>query len=107
VSAQPLVYRYLREALDLLAEMAPTLQHVIELARGKASVILEGTRLRLDRVGMTGGRDRPYHSGGTQVPLRPYGKVSDGRIESSSEMLAANSWRARVMERNCPCGYFT
>ncbi len=57
------VYRYLREALDLLAAMAPTLQQAIDVARGKADVILDGTLLRIDRVGMLGGRDRSYYSG--------------------------------------------
>ncbi len=57
------VYRYLREALALLAAMAPTLAQAIEIARRKAHVILDGTLLRIDRVGMTGGRDRPYYSG--------------------------------------------
>ena len=35
------VYRYLREALDLLAAMAPTLEQAIEVARAKAFVILD------------------------------------------------------------------
>ena len=52
------VYRYLREALDLLAAMAPTLAEAIDVARGTAFVILDGTLLRIDRVGMAGGRDR-------------------------------------------------
>ena len=54
------VNRYLRAALDLLAAMAPTLAQAIEVARGKACVILDASLLRIDRVGMTGGRDRPY-----------------------------------------------
>src|SRR6187455_1935329 len=58
----PRHYRYLREALELLAAMAPTLAQAIDVARGKAFVILDGTLLRIDRVGMTGGRDRPYYS---------------------------------------------
>jgi hypothetical protein len=57
------VYRYLCEALDLLAAMAPSLPQAIAVARGKAYVILDGTLLRIDRVGMIGGRDRPYYSG--------------------------------------------
>jgi hypothetical protein len=57
------VYRYLREALELLAAMAPTLAEAIEVARGKAYVILDGTLLRIDRVGMAGGRDRAFYSG--------------------------------------------
>jgi hypothetical protein len=55
------VFRYIREALDILAALVPTLEQAIELARRKAFVILDGTLLRMDRVGMTGGRDRPYH----------------------------------------------
>jgi hypothetical protein len=58
------VYRYyLREALDLLAAMAPTLAQAIEVARGKAYVILDGRLLRIDRVGMTAKQDWPYYSG--------------------------------------------
>ena len=57
------VYRYLREGLELLAAMAPTLDEAIAVAQRKAFVILDGTLLRIDRVGMTGGRDRPYYSG--------------------------------------------
>jgi hypothetical protein len=57
------VYRYVREAITLLAAMAPTLDQAIEVARRKAFVILDGTLLRIDRVGMGSGRDRPYYSG--------------------------------------------
>ena len=48
------VYRYIREALELLAAMAPTLAQAIEVARRKAFVILDGTLLRIDRVGDIG-----------------------------------------------------
>ena len=47
--------------------MAPTLAEAIDVARGKAFVILDGTLLRIDRVGMTGGRDRPYYCGKHKV----------------------------------------
>ena len=57
------VYRYLREAIALLAAMAPTLEQAIEVARGKAFVILDGTLLRIDRVGMASGYDRAFYSG--------------------------------------------
>lgn len=57
------VYRYLREVLEVLAAMSSTLAEAIEVAREKAYVILDGTPLRIDRVGMTGGRDRPFYSG--------------------------------------------
>ena len=53
----------MREALALLAAMAPTLDQAIEVATRKAFVILDGTLLRIDRVGMASGRDRPYYSG--------------------------------------------
>jgi len=57
------VYRYLREAIALLTALAPTLEQAIEVARRKAFVFLDGTLLRIDRVGMSSGRDRPYYSG--------------------------------------------
>ena len=52
------VYRYLREGLDVLAALAPTLSQAIDMARRKAFVTLDGTLLRIDRVGMTSGYDR-------------------------------------------------
>src|SRR5689334_8435701 len=57
------VYRYLREGIDVLAAMTPTLQQAVAVARCKAFVTLDGTLLRIDRVGMTAGHDRPYYSG--------------------------------------------
>jgi hypothetical protein len=45
------VYRYLREGLDLLAALAPPLDEAIAVAQRKAFVILDGTLLRIDRVG--------------------------------------------------------
>jgi hypothetical protein len=56
------VYRYLREGLDVLAAMAPTLSQAIDVARRKAFVTLDGTLLRIDRVGMVSGHDRAYYS---------------------------------------------
>ena len=66
------VYRYIREALDLLATMAPTLEQAIEVASRKAFVILDGTLLRIDRVGMASGYDRAFYSGceDRSAPLR-------------------------------------
>ncbi len=57
------VYRYLREGLQVLAALAPTLDQAIAVAGGEAFVVLDGTLLRIDRVGMTGGHDRAYYSG--------------------------------------------
>jgi len=56
-------YRYLREGLQVLAALAPTLAQAIEVAVRKAYVILDGTLLRIDRVAMASGNDRPYYSG--------------------------------------------
>ncbi|MCO1657345.1 transposase family protein [Pseudonocardia humida] len=57
------VCRYIREGLDVLAALAPTLAQTIELAQAKAFMILDGTLLAIDRVGMSGGHDRPFYSG--------------------------------------------
>ncbi|MFE7812861.1 transposase family protein [Streptomyces sp. NPDC057433] len=53
------VYRYIREAVDLLAALAPTPEQAMDTARRKAYVILDGTLLPIDRIAA----DRPYHSG--------------------------------------------
>src|SRR3954471_16262268 len=59
-------YRYLREGLTVLAAMAPTLTQAMTTARRKAYVTLDGTLVRIDRVAMASGRDRPYYSGNTR-----------------------------------------
>lgn len=56
-------YRYLREALNVLAALAPTLEQAMRTAATKAYVILDGTLLRIDRVAMASRRDRAYYSG--------------------------------------------
>lgn len=57
------VYRYVREGVDVLAALAPTLDQALDLARRKAFVILDGTLLVIDRVAMASGRDRAFYSG--------------------------------------------
>jgi hypothetical protein len=57
------VFRYIHEALEVLATLAPSLSDAMAVAARKAFVILDGTLLRIDRVGMGSGRDRPYYSG--------------------------------------------
>ncbi len=57
------VSRYVAEAIGLLAALAPTLEQAITVAAGKAFVILDGTLLRIDRVGMGSGYDRAFYSG--------------------------------------------
>lgn len=53
------VYRYLREAIDLLAAQAVPLQRAVYLASRLIYVILDGTLIPIDRVA----EDRPYYSG--------------------------------------------
>ena len=52
-------YRYIAEAVDILAALAPTLAEAVRTESGKAFVILDGTLLPIDRIAA----DRPFHSG--------------------------------------------
>jgi DDE superfamily endonuclease len=93
------VFRYIREALDVLAALAPPLQQAMAVAAGKAFVILDGTLLPIDRVGMGAGRDRPYYSGkhkrhgmNVQVLTDPAGRLvwaSDALPGARHDMGAA------------------
>ncbi|MFJ8828041.1 transposase family protein [Streptomyces sp. NPDC102467] len=72
------VYRYIREAVDLLAALAPTLTEAMETIREKAFVILDGTLLPIDRIAA----DTPYYSGkhkrhgmNVQVLTDPFGRL--------------------------------
>jgi len=72
------VCRYIREAVELLAALAPTLDEAIEQARSKAYVILDGTLLPIDRIAA----DRPFYSGkhkkhgmNVQVLTDPFGRL--------------------------------
>lgn len=71
------VYRYVHEAVEVLAAGAPTLAEAIETARKKAFVILDGT-LPIDRIAA----DTPYYSGrhkrhglNVQVLTDPFGRL--------------------------------
>jgi hypothetical protein len=44
------VYRYVAEAVDLLAALAPTLEEAVRAASRKAFVLLDGTLLPIDRI---------------------------------------------------------
>lgn len=57
------VFRYIHEALEVFAALAPSLRDAVAVAIRKAFVILDGTLLRIDRIAMGSGRDRPYYSG--------------------------------------------
>ncbi|OEJ21154.1 transposase [Streptomyces agglomeratus] len=53
------VYRYVTEAVGLLAVLAPTLAEAMRAASMKAYLILDGTLLPIDRIAA----DRPFYSG--------------------------------------------
>lgn len=53
------VYRYVIEAVDVLAAFGPKLSDAIHTAKGKAFVILDGTLIAIDRIH----QQRPYYSG--------------------------------------------
>lgn len=52
-------YRYVAEAVELLAALAPTLAEAVRTASTKAFVLLDGTLLPTDRIAA----DRPFYSG--------------------------------------------
>ncbi|MGW1203152.1 transposase family protein [Streptomyces cyaneofuscatus] len=72
------VFRYIREAVDILATLAPSLAEAIKAIRAKAFVILDGTLLPIDRIAA----DTLYHSGkhkrhgmNVQVLTDPFGRL--------------------------------
>ncbi|MFD3997373.1 transposase family protein [Streptomyces sp. NPDC058583] len=91
------VYRYIREAVDLLATLAPTLEQAMATARKKAYVILDGTTLPIDRIAA----DRPYYSGkkkhhgmNVQVVADPAGRLiwaSDALPGAIHDLAAARA----------------
>ncbi|GGO57284.1 IS5 family transposase [Streptomyces daqingensis] len=52
-------YRYIAEAVEALAALAPTLAEAMKTASTKAFVMLDGTLLPIDRIAA----DRPFYSG--------------------------------------------
>ena len=72
------VFRYIREAVEVLAALAPTLAEAMKTIRAKAFVILDGTLLPIDRIAA----DTPYYSGkhkrhgvNVQVLTDPFGRL--------------------------------
>ncbi len=72
------VYRYVREAVEALAALAPTLTEAMKTVRAKAFVLLDGTLLPIDRIAA----DTPYYSGkhkrhgmNVQVLTDPFGRL--------------------------------
>ncbi|MFJ5561213.1 IS5 family transposase [Streptomyces sp. NPDC093250] len=71
-------YRYITEAVDVLAALAPTLADAVRAASTKAFVLLDGTLLPIDRIAA----DRPFYSGkhkkhgvNVQVVADPFGRL--------------------------------
>ncbi|MCX4852002.1 transposase family protein [Streptomyces sp. NBC_00893] len=91
------VYRYIREAVDLMAARAPTLEQAVTAVRKKAYVILDGTVLPIDRIAA----DRPYYSGkkkhhgmNVQVLADPAGRLiwaSDALPGAVHDLTAART----------------
>ncbi|MFE0645115.1 transposase family protein [Streptomyces sp. NPDC058877] len=72
------VFRYIREAVDILAALAPSLAEAMKAIRAKAFVLLDGTLLPIDRIAA----GTPYHSGkhkrhgmNVQVLTDPFGRL--------------------------------
>ncbi|WP_371640250.1 transposase family protein [Streptomyces virginiae] len=72
------VFRYIREAIEVLAARAPSLAKAMKTIRTKAFVILDGTLLPIDRIAA----DTPYYSGkhkrhgmNVQVLTDPFGRL--------------------------------
>ncbi|MBB4981134.1 hypothetical protein GGE06_002042 [Streptomyces sp. SFB5A] len=72
------VYRYITEAVEVLAAVVPDLATAVRTAAHKAFVILDGTLLPIDRIAA----DRPYYSGkhkkhgmNVQVLTDPFGRL--------------------------------
>jgi hypothetical protein len=90
-------YRYIREAVDLLAALAPTLEQAMTAVRKKAYGILDGTVLPIDRIAA----DQPYYSGkkkhhgmNVQVLADPSGRLiwaSDALPGAVHDLTAAQA----------------
>ncbi|WP_189152184.1 transposase family protein [Streptomyces lacrimifluminis] len=91
------VYRYIREAVEILAALAPSLAEAMVTIRTKAFVILDGTLLPIDRIAA----DTPYYSGkhkrhgmNVQVLTDPFGRllwVSPALPGSTHDLTAARN----------------
>jgi hypothetical protein len=72
------VFRYIREAIEVLSALAPSLAEAMRAIRTKAFVILDDTLLPIDRIAA----DTPYYSGkhkrhgmNVQVLTDPFGRL--------------------------------
>ncbi|SBU91968.1 hypothetical protein YW5DRAFT_03791 [Streptomyces sp. Ncost-T6T-1] len=71
------VFRYMREALDLMAVLAPSLAEAMETIRAKAYVILDGTLLPTDCAAADPVplREHTRHGMNVQVLTDPSGRL--------------------------------
>lgn len=91
------VWRYIREAVDLLHALAPTLTRAMSRIRRLAFAILDGTLIPIDRI--SGRKNRLYYSGkhkrhgvNVQVITDPHGRlmwVSPALPGSTHDLTAA------------------
>ncbi len=91
------VHPYIRQTLDLLAALAPTLEQAMTTVRKKAYLILDGTVLPIDRIAA----DQPYYSGkknhhgmNVQVLADPAGRLlraSDALPAAVHDLTAART----------------
>jgi hypothetical protein len=114
------VFRHVQEALDAIAAIAPSLHDAVIAATGKAFVIVDGTLLRIDRIGMATGHDRPHHSGkhkchGTNVqviadpagrliwasPALPGARHDIGAVREHGILDALHAAEVRGIADNC------
>ncbi|MFI5681279.1 IS5 family transposase [Streptomyces cellulosae] len=79
------VYRYITEAVELLAALTPTLAEAVRSASMKAYLILDGTLLPVGRIAA----DRPFYSGKHKKHGMNVQVIADpkGRLLSASPAL--------------------
>lgn len=79
-------YRYITEAVQVLAALAPTLTEAVRHASRKAFVMLDGTLLPIDRIAA----DRPYYSGKHK---------RHGMLLPTNALVGSNGFAAMVSSR--------
>lgn len=99
------VYRYIREAVEVLTTLAPTLAEAMTTARTKAFVILDGTLLPIDRIAA----DTPYYSGkhkrhgmNVQVLADPFGRLLWALTSAITSWPTGGTFRCRGVNSTHP-----
>jgi hypothetical protein len=89
------VRRYVAELVGLLAAAAPDLAAAVATAARKAYVILDGTLISVDRVGMRTKAGRPYYSG----KHKPHGLNVQTLADPAGQLLSASPALPRLDPR--------